>query len=85
MFKSNGGFTLVELIVVIAILGILTTVAVPAYTQYIASAQNAKDDHVEAIQDGVDDINAAVEAANQYGANLPELEYNQSAEQPEGE
>ena len=43
MFKSNGGFTLVELIVVIAILAILAGVAVPAYSGYIASANEASD------------------------------------------
>ena len=43
MFKKNGGFTLVELIVVIAILAILAGVAVPAYTGYIAKAQEATD------------------------------------------
>ena len=43
MFKKNGGFTLVELIVVIAILAILAGVAVPAYTGYIAKAQQAAD------------------------------------------
>ena len=43
MFKSNGGFTLVELIVVIAILAILAGVAVPAYSGYIAKANETAD------------------------------------------
>lgn len=41
MFKKNGGFTLVELVVVIAILAILAGVAVPAYSGYIARANDA--------------------------------------------
>ena len=41
--RKNGGFTLVELIVVIAILAILAGIAVPAYSGYIAAAEQAAD------------------------------------------
>ena len=41
--RKNGGFTLVELIVVIAILAILAGIAVPAYSGYIAKAEQAAD------------------------------------------
>lgn len=40
---ESKGFTLVELVVVIAILGILAAVAVPSYSGYVSKAKEAGD------------------------------------------
>ncbi len=39
MNSGNSGITLIELMVVIAVLGIITAVAVPAYNNYIKTAR----------------------------------------------
>ena len=40
--QKSKGFTLIELMIVIAIIGILTAIAVPAYNGYVESARTSK-------------------------------------------
>ena len=71
--RSDGGFTLVELIVVIAILAILAGVSVPAYSGYIKRANEAKDQLLiaavnEAFAGGC--LEAGVEVADVTDASI---------------
>ena len=40
--KQNAGFTLVELMIVVAIIGILAAVAIPAFTRYVKKSRTAE-------------------------------------------
>ena len=66
--RESKGFTLVELIVVIAILGILTAIAVPTYSGYVKKANTAAD------QTLLDSINSAfASACISNGVNVYEV------------
>lgn len=59
----NKGFSLVELIVVIAIMAILVGVAVPVYTSYISSANEKVDaQYVDELQRAADTLVIDIEA-----------------------
>lgn len=67
MFKKNGGFTLVELIVVIAILAILAGIAIPAYSGYIAKAKDTE------VETELAAISTAAMAANATEGAITEI------------
>ncbi len=52
MKNSNRGFTLIELMIVIAIVGILAGVGYPAYANYVKKAQRADAIHALLTESG---------------------------------
>ena len=67
-FKKNGGFTLVELIIVIAILAILSTGAIAGYSAYIKSANTAT------VEANLNDVYTAAVLANAKAGSISKIE-----------
>ena len=70
--KKNGGFTLVELIIVIAILAILSTGAIAGYSAYIKSANNA------AVGTVLSDISTSAVLANAKAGGIESIVVKES-------
>ena len=56
MAEREGGFTLIELMVVMMVIAILTAIAVPAYTTYIRNAKEA------ALREDLHELRGAIDS-----------------------
>ena len=68
MKKRNQGFTLVEIMIVVAIIAILAAVAIPNFVKYRRNSQAA------ACVSNLKQIQAAIEQAKMAGNNSPTME-----------
>ncbi len=77
MKKAQSGFTLIELMIVVAIIAILAAIAIPAYQNYIKEARLAKvTDHYDEAYRAVKAELAKRAAEAARGVNLTALTAN---------
>ncbi len=71
------GFTLIEVIIVVAIIGILAAIAVPSYTQYLTDGRRT--DAITFLSEAAGEQIRYFSANNQYAGSMGELGYGTGA------
>lgn len=72
MMKRNRGFTLVELMIVVAIVALLAAIAYPSYTRYVEKARRA--DGMAALMDAAQRLERCYTQTNTYvGCTFPDV------------
>ena len=70
MINQQKGFTLIELMIVVAILGILAAIAIPAYNDYTIKAR---------VSEAIYAVDAAKSAVTEYHSSIGDFPNNRTA------
>lgn len=73
------GFTLIELMIVVVIIGVLATIAVPTYQDYVINSQRSA--AKSALQEALNRQERFYTSNNNYATNMTNLGYNNNPAQ----
>jgi len=75
--RKTGGFSLIEVLIVVAIIGIIAAVAIPSYTSYMEKARRA--DAASFLTEVASEQFRFFSEYNRYGTTMAELGYGNDA------